>query len=753
MKKILPYNCRFLLLALLSLFLSSCGGGSDPTPIVGFSPPSQISIVADNEASSAGLSSAVKESFSNSAGVSAAFDAATTDYSKQKVDSWVKTAAGSGLLEEMNYVLCIVKTANTEDYPNNVYRTQHNAKNCRRADSVWPLYGEGPLMRDLIVQSSRVAGGPQKQTMWFQIPYGGRLDNTDWNFVMDMTITEEKSALSPLGIFEATFKSVRNPDTNPAVDYTGTSDYDGVIKVYREGAKNYVSFVFVYKDLYSTPSTKQYETYRSIIIELDQSGGLTGKALVNAPRQHWNNAHLTRYISKVNFDEDYIHSQTNSETAICSSRTGMYSNVWDYKMFYKDTGKEPNMNGGFPVTYTLSGVSGKRGWADKWGLWTDVEGDTPSVVTRDNGDKAIYDLVKAGGKLIKKTKGTRDLTSSEKLNYWHDGSDFDVTWGGSTFTIESKTGSGAALTHLNAATTSDSRWPWSRRLNQDVKYMGTKSIIYWAEEDVKPWHADLAGGNLSLKCYQFCPQGQVSQALAAVEEWNQTAVEAVDSNAFSRTGKSYTFNATDQLLKYGTTAVILDPSISNTVESEFRMKLLPSSVTPSNYWNADEEDVHYIWRSGTKEWQKTVNFKNQSTSAFYEFSDPVKFDYTHLTANDLNDSATYNNVSYYLEYDGGLHGIPSNQNADGNWVREFSLKSGDIFNGKALLDGRELVLKAVGIEKNPLAAAAGSCSSLPLGNLGLTSPSSSPTISVSKTYADRLTYNLTDYLLIEGVVQ
>jgi NADPH-dependent glutamate synthase beta subunit-like oxidoreductase len=183
------------------------------------------------------------------------------------------------------------------------------------------------------------------------------------------------------------------------------------------------------------------------------------------------------------------------------------------------------------------------------------------------------------------------------------------------------------------------------------------------------------------------------------------------------------------------------------------MKLLPSSVTPSNYWGADEEDVHYIWRSGTKEWQKTINFKNQSTSAFYEFSDPVKFDYTHLTANDMNNSATYNNVSYYLEYDGGLHGIPSNENADGNHVREFSLKSGDIFNGKAKLDGRELVLKAVGIEKNPQAAAAGSCSGLPLDNLGLTSPSSTPTISVSKTYADRLIYNLTDYLLIEGVIQ
>jgi len=284
--------------------------------------------------------------------------------------------------------------------------------------------------------------------------------------------------------------------------------------------------------------------------------------------------------------------------------------------------------------------------------------------------------------------------------------------------------------------------------------MGTSTVVYWAEEDVKPWHEDLNGGNLTLNCYQFCPQGQVSQALAAVEEWNQTAVEAVDSDAFSRTGKSYTFNVTDQLLKYGTTAVILDPTLSNTVESEFRMKLLPSSVTPSNYWNADEEDVHYIWRSGTKEWNQSINYKNQSTSAFYEFSDPVNFDYTHLTANDANDSSTYNNISYVLEYDGGLQGLPSIQLADGSYSREINLKDGDLFAGKAKHANRELVIKAVGIEKNPLATP-GQCSALPLSGVSLTPPSSSTVISVSKTWAQQadVTGVAAGYKVIDGVAQ
>lgn len=59
---------------------------------------------------------------------------------------------------------------------------------------------------------------------------------------------------------------------------------------------------------------------------------------------------------------------------------------------------------------------------------------------------------------------------------------------------------------------------------------------------------------------------------------------------------------------------------------------------------------------------------------------------------------------------------------DGSKVREISLKGDDIFLSKATHLERELVLKAIGIQKNPQVAPAGSCSSLPLVEVALTLP-------------------------------
>ena len=734
---------------LLSVFISACGGGTGtPIPIEGMASPRNIPVVPENNSNSSSLNA----SSSNSSGFSASYGGSTSDYSKEPVYSWVKTTSGTEMLEEINYLLCIMKLANLDDYPNATYRAKHNAKLCRLPSGLYPLVGVGPVDREMIVTTSRSsATAPYKQTMWVSIPYGGEEENYEWPMVFDMEITKEPSSSQPLGEFILTYNQFA------ALAPTQTS-WNGLIKAYSENGKNYVSAVFKIARSDQTDVLEHFDTYSSMIIEIDGSGALVGMAKLDEPQ--WTSdfaADIVRKVSKVNFNADYIHEQKTGETAVCSSQNNKKQNVWDYKMFYKDTGELLNMNGGFPVTYTLGGVAGKRGWADKWGLWTDVEADNPTVITQDDSTGAVFDVIRAGGKLIKRTKGNRSLATDEKLIYWYQtrDQDYKVKWNGSTFVSDdTDTGYVAALAELNEANTSGrDRWPHSRRLNQQVKYTGSSTVIYWAEEDVKPWNSALLGGNLSLTCYGLCPQGEVSQTFADLDPWDQTAVNNQESGAFSTSGKAYTFDSSNMLLEYNNTAVVLDPSVSSSVESRFQMRLAPSGSTVSNYWEVDELPVSYIWESGTKDWQKSINFKKRSTSAFYQFSDPVKFDYTHLTANDLNSDSTYNNIGYYLEYDGGLHGIPSNE-VDGDWIREISLKDGDIFNGKAKLAGRELVLKAVGIEKNPVLAS-GQCGDLSLDNVTLSTPNPSITITTTKTWADRLNVSglPSGYKVIDGVAQ
>jgi hypothetical protein len=745
-------NIKYLILSLLTVaFIYGCSDSGPGIKIVGLSAPKTVSVVSDTS-DSAQLAS------QSSAQFSAGFTS-NTDYSNEKVDSWVKVGTGSEVIEEVNYMLCIIALANTYDYPNLNYRARHNAKNCRRASGNWPLYGEGPLNMDMIVSTNRVSNSePYKQTMWFKVPYGTPSHlgyNTQWPMVMDMDVTKAPSGSDTLGEFSMKFTSYR--ETDAYVTYNNDSKYDGYVRVYSNLGKKYLSAILFSERGFLTGSDApwNHDTYLSMIVELDGSGGITGRALMDTPLS-WKGAETsTRKSSKVAFNSTHINEKQGSDAASCSSRTNLHSTVWDYKAFYKDNGAAVNMSGGFPITYTLNGVADKKGWADRWGLWTKAEGDAPTVVTRENGDKAIYNLVKARGKLLKLTKGTRNLTTNEVLNYWYNDVDYNVTWNGSAFTINGSSSAHiSALNDLNAASSSDSRWPWSRRLNQSVKYSGTAAVTYFANEDVKPWHDDLNGGNLTLKCYQFCPEGEISQTLAETRPWNQASVQAVDLNAWSSTGKTYTFNAADQKLYYGTTAVELDPDLSASSNIDSRMRLLSPSVSISNHWDVDNQTVHYRWRTGTQEWNQSLNFKNSSTNAFYEFSDPVKFDYTHLTANDANDSSTYNNLSYVLEYDGGLQGFPSLQQSDGSWTREINLKSGDIFNGKAKIGTREIVIKAVGIEKNP-SIAAGQCGELPLDGISLTLPSSTTAVNVSKTWADQanVTGISSGYKVIDGVAQ
>jgi len=735
--------------AAMLFLVSSCGQKAADAAVLGLSAPASVNIVNETSSSTAAVSAAMSSSYSGTAGLSAAFNSSGTDYSTQRVDTWIKSATGSVMLAEVNYFLCVLKFANLADYPNKTYRAQYNAKLCYRPSDGKPLFGEGPVNREILIQTERSsATAPYNQTMWFKVPYRADGFNKEWDYVMDMTVTESPTTANPLGLFTFKFAAVRATDPDGTTYTSATSKYNGVVKVYSEGGKNYLSFLADYA------IGGGADTYSSMIIELDGSGGLSGMALMDSP--DWDDF-PSRKLSKVNFNADYMNEQSGSGgDEICTSLSGMSKNVWDYKMFYKDTGKVLNMNGGFNVTY---GATAKRGWASRYGLWTNNTGDTPSTVTRKK-DSAVFNVIRAGGKLVKKTKGMRTLATNEELRYWTGGTEYKVKWNGSTFvSLDTVEGYGAALIKLNAADDDgNAQWPWSRRLNQNVKYTGTEDIVYWSEEVVRPWNTALAGGDLSFTCYGFCPQGEVSQTLADVIDWDEDAVKAVEASAFSTTGKAYTFDSTNMLLKYsGTdTPVVLDPSLSSSVDSRFFMKLtLPGSLVPSPHWRVTELDVHYQWQSGTQDWNKSINFKNQSTNAWYEFSAPVKFDYTHLTTNDLNNDETYNNINYYLEYDGGLSGIPNYKLANGIYVREFSIKNGDVFNGKAKQLGRDLVLKATNIQKDPVTAVDSSCSALRVNAVALTLPDSTATISVSKTWAQRLevTGASDDYLIIDGVVQ
>ena len=183
------------------ILIQACGSNTSVETVTSLSTPESVSVVP-NKADALKVADFVysKQKVDPLMASKTGFSALSTDYSKQKVDTWIRTASGGGQLGEINYLLCIVKQNNIAHYPNKTYRTKHNAKLCRRPTSAWPLHGEGPVDREMLVTTSRnTAADSYNKTIWFQVPYGEASKNVDWDFVMDMTVKAEPSTGSPLG--------------------------------------------------------------------------------------------------------------------------------------------------------------------------------------------------------------------------------------------------------------------------------------------------------------------------------------------------------------------------------------------------------------------------------------------------------------------------------------------------------------------------------------------------------------------------
>jgi len=707
---------------LASLLVAGCDSSSSITDTIkGTSAPASVGIVNDISTSNASISSAYTDTGS----------AYITDH----VDTWVENKNSGRMLTEINAVLCVIGLTNSVDHPNANYRVQYDAKKCRKNLAQY----NGPVNRTIIVKNTKATTtSPFEQTLWFQGPYlkGSGLVQDD-DYVAKITITEAPSAASPLGLFDLTFESNRSAEGG--VSYVGTEYYDGRITAYRENGSNYLKAMMKFGNSVGWV----FDNYATMIIALDDSGGISGRASLDMP----NNDMSGREAIITAFNGTHINEQVGTDSAVCSARTNMLETVWNYKLYYKDNGDLLDLNGGFPVTYEGT----KMGWASRYDLWTDTAGDKPTVVTNSKTSQ-IYDVKRTAGKLIKKTKSTRSLTAGEVFVYWHNNGEYEVSWSGTTFTSTAENVT-TALADLNNASASDSKWPWSRRLNQSIKYSGSSQVVYWTEEEVRPWSSVVSAGNLGLSCYLFCPEGTVSEALATADQWDSSAVGA--SN-WSSTGKAFSFDAADMTLKYGTTPVVLDSSVTSTTNTDFDMRLVPTGSSVSDEWSADELAVHYIWRSGANDWNKSTNFKNQSTGAWYEFSAPISFEYTHSTANDRNGATANNGGSYYLEYDGGLNGIPDSLMADGSNGREISLIDGDIFAGKAKHLSRDLVIKAVGIGKYA-PAASGQCDALPISGVTLTQPTISEIAALGAGFSwsdqSSLTGVAQGFLVIDGTDQ
>jgi len=251
------------------------------------------------------------------------------------------------MLTEINAVLCVIGLTDSLNHPNENYRVQYDAKKCRKHLAQY----NGPVNRTIIVKNIKATTtSPFEQTLWFQGPYlkdSGLVHDDD--YVAKITITEVPSAASPLGLFDLTFESNRSAEGG--VSYVSTEYYDGRITAYRENGSNYLKAMMKFGQSVGWA----YDNYATMIVALDDSGGITGRASLDMP----NNDMSGREAIITALNSTHINEQVGTDSAVCSARTNMLETVWNYKLYYKDNGDLLDLNGRFSVTYEGT----KVGWA------------------------------------------------------------------------------------------------------------------------------------------------------------------------------------------------------------------------------------------------------------------------------------------------------------------------------------------------------------------------------------------------------
>ncbi len=254
---------------------------------------------------------------------------------------------------------------------------------------------------------------------------------------------------------------------------------------------------------------------------------------------------------------------------------------------------------------------------------------------------------------------------------------------------------------------------WSDQLGGQVKYnKDATSLTFFKQQFLNGSETaageEFANGNtFALTCLERCPVGTITATMASNYETEQDrAFNYDDSDLYENggiQGIEYSFSATTlKLTNNGNSASV---EFANSVnEDNFNGwgyqsgPMVADATGITNFWEVWDEnsgvDEYYVWETGINSWNRTTAVIDADDN-IVTFTKPIQFNYTHTTANDRNDSATYNGETYMLQYggNGDLWGFPFNKGDEmDRWYPEISLKDGVVVgdNDEYVVLAREL---------------------------------------------------------------
>lgn len=635
--------------------------------------------------------------------------------------------------------------------------------------------------------------------------------------LVEVTINDAPSDASPYGDFVMNFKGVIDAALLGGQSGTEATTMRGSLQTV-ENNDGLPQFRFINLGGDSlNDSGMGFGFAEAVNVIMDDASGSSGQAITRVANT-FNDGNGPQSFTKkyaVAFDTGHLirGKDTNNDDSIdeqqCLSRDDFNTNVWRYNLYHRDNGTYNNasvvegqrveLNSGFPFSYDRNddGTDDAHGWVGYHGVWTEggmlADGATINRFDHTNDTTEAYTVNVSNGKLIRRTAETALLNEfqGDEFQYWGQHPTLNI-FGQWMVTVDSNNNFSLVSTFnwgQNGPETSSTvdhdynpqtpevavaaditlnngqnLWLWSDALGGNIVYVhddnlaaSARQVTFYGQEFVTSADNLFANGNVTLYCYERCLKGGLTQTNIDNANSDQDLYYHYNGTPFEYTlassgGKitltDVTSGAAVSAASLNMTALGYNWGI-NTGEM-----ITTPLADPSRPWRVFEQTVSYRWETGPNDWNKQITVTN-SNNAVSSFDPPLRFTYTHSTANDANGSNSHDGKKFMLEYGGvgQLWGFPWVEDDNNQrWHAAVTLADGvELANGD-----NTFVVKAIEKEQTMRSVDVAECSAFDLNavlnNPDITLPTASAIGNVSFTLADKP--NVTDApAVIEGEIQ
>ncbi len=407
----------------------------------------------------------------------------------------------------------------------------------------------------------------------------------------------------------------------------------------------------------------------------------------------------------------------------CLSKENFKYRIHGYGLYGEDDGAKVSLNTGVSCQYTDGDGNARNCHISTHGAWFEQESDGTdhsfangdTVTRRSWGDDAAHDgeditLFVSSGRLNKYTvkKYTLSEIRNMEMRMWDNSNNTEYivkyqtvagdSVGADGFykvaTMSWGSGGPPSKTEISPTIVNIANDVWQNFYSDalgGVSFIGGNTFVTARLETlIAPGAAGFTSGTMALKCLNRCPKSGITQA--NLSTW-AGPYETDPANLAAAI--DYLVTESDMVLHKGTTssdpAVALASGVSYSGSgSQYNWGIgsgaMVSSVSGlSDLWAIydTEGNSYYEYRMGPNNWDKLVLAKDADDN-FFDFDEPLSFDYTHTTANDRNGDSAFNGKKFLLRFQGEGHidGFPWDQidrDGDGSpdmWFPQVSLKDG-----------------------------------------------------------------------------